>query len=216
MKTPTIPDMNLVVEDLGSLFPILTDSVVASIQQTTEFFQSRGKPIDRNAFPHLFRYFLKMELMHAGQQAKEEADTDGLFDEHVLPNNGIMLRACSYDLRIWKSNQGHLPPIGQSKGRRDFCNQIRTIGEQTQLFPGENRGPQPVARNLIVLWDVTDQYDLLRINLVCPKPGIDEDTVEEAWRAPIFYAISPRQDMGSMESPLADIDVTQKVPPEFH
>lgn len=209
-------DQAAVVNQLAPLFPIITETVQRSVVEATDFFRNRGEPTDRNMFPHLVRYFLKHHLAAAGQHAEyEPADPQPLFEERVLANNGILLVVEPYEIRVWKADQGRIPPIGQSRRRRDFCNQVRAIGDQTQLFGAETfeaSESRAIALNLVVLWNVSDKYDLVTIDLVCPMPSAAEvSAVEEEWRHSIFYAVPTSAAMSATADEIVeDLDVTPK------
>lgn len=217
MKKPLDPDALQAYEELQSLFALLVGAMESSAGQTkTAFAEYFRKPIDRQFFPHLFRYFLKCTLLGHGQNATE-IDDEELLSEPELARNGLLLTCGGNYLRILKAADGGLPPAGESKRRQDYYNHV-AAHHQTQLDLGEIAKPEP--RNLVVLWDVTPRFDLGAVDVVRPQAGsADETSVGEQWRFSIFSGTASGSETIRQELP-RDLNVTRRaasnaVPPEI-
>jgi hypothetical protein len=138
-------------EVLGAIQPIvgpIYGGLEEAIDLAKQFFPE-GKKIDPFLFPNLVRYYALERL----EPVSLEIDR---FLVNRLSNNGISVRYGEYHMRIWKADEGELPPPGYSQTKVDFY-------EQRELFPGMR------YLKLAVIWDVTSAGTLKKLLLVCPK-----------------------------------------------
>lgn len=164
---------------LAPLFPVLYAALEAATHETREFFDAKGKRIDRYLAPCLVRYFGKAYLLELGQRAHYEEDDVG-----NLANNGLALTYADYQLRILKADLGQPPAPGHSRKKQAFYHQ------QKEMVFGDLANKQAVLSqmNLIVLWDVDAAYDLKPLSLACPMAGlVSRASVEVHWQEEIPY-----------------------------
>lgn len=196
MKNTSVPDQDIVLEELSPVLAFIYGSVEDAIQQTRDFFPE-GKPVDSALAPNLVRYYVKEYIDH-----KSSADSQlsvSQFSRQALPNNGLFLHFSSYRIRILKADEGELPLPGLSRTRRRFYQQ--TLPNWTKVS-GEAQ-PNPV--NLVILWDVNSEYALDDLTIACPKDvGENQRSVEVHWRADIPHPASVH--VNSTGSPAQDID----------
>ncbi len=170
-----VPEPKAVLEDLSRLVPVIYDALESSLHYTREYFSERNQKVDPYLAPGLVRYNAKLYLRATGQSAED------YFDLGTMANNGLLLTYGRYRIRILKSDDGDLPAPGPSKAKQAFYHQLPLI------FSSGKDDDDPI--NLVAVWDVTSDYRLREISLVCPKAGnTSRSSVEKHWVWPLAPA----------------------------
>ncbi len=212
MKNTSIPEPDVVLEELSPVLPFIYRGMEGAIQQTRDFFPE-GKPVDAALAPNLVRYYMKV-YVDEKSPAESQLSVRNQFSRQPLPNNGLFLHFGSYQIRILKADEGEVPLPGPSRARRRFYQQ--TLPDWAEIA-GEDR-PNPV--NLVIIWDVNSQYALNDLSIACPKDVEDgRGAVELHWRADIPHPASTQvsdtdsraQDTDAED--IDDLDLTPKEPP---
>lgn len=197
----SVPGPKTVLEDISRLIPVIYDAFEASLNSTREYFEERNQAVDPYLAPSLVRYNTKLYLREAGQTAED------IFDLGTMANNGLLLTYGKYKLRILKADDGDIPAPGPSKIKQAFYNQ-----ELPFVFSsGTEENDAPL--NLVLVWDVANDYRLRGLSLVCPKAGnTSRSSVEKHWvwplAMPIFSTATP--DVGG-----SDAGVPEDLPIEY-
>lgn len=175
----TVPDPVVVMQDLEPFFLLLHPALEYGTFKARVYFEGDGLPIDRSFAPHFVRYWTKQELNKHGQNVLNEEEVD--FELEQVNNNGLFVVFKDYQIRILKSVNHGLPVPGHSRRRQDFYNQQTSFG--FNLVSGESSPSKP---NLVILWDVDDDYNLKDLILACPKEGgTTRASVKEHWIHPV-------------------------------
>lgn len=177
-----IPGSEETLFELRGLLAIIWSAIDSATTEAREFFDSREKNIDRCLAPCLVRYHTKLFLTKEGQDVEEEemVEADD-YDLVNVPNNGLYLEYGKYRIRILKSDSGELPAPGISKKRQDFWSQRQT--DMFEYLKNEYSEITSESRiNLIVLWDVFENYGLSSLHLACPQSGgTTKESVSTHW-----------------------------------
>lgn len=194
-----IPDSQKSLQDLQPITPLFYSAFEAATQNVKEFFEREAKQIDNWLAPCLVRYYAKGFLRNAGQDIDDEPyDLDD-----SLSNNGLCLSYGNYQIRIWKTSDGHLPVPGPSQVRQAFFNQQLSLGF-----------PLPVGKiNLAILWSASASYGLAGLALSCPRGGKEtRASVQEYWSVPIPHpALSAMIPITDSSEILDDLDISRRV-----
>jgi hypothetical protein len=188
-----VPDASEVLKDLDPLRPVLFRVFEAALLEAREFFDERNARKDPYLFPHLVRYSVKQYLASRGLEAVE-------CEMEELANSGLSLVYEGYHLRILKSIGGKLPPPGYSLAKQAFW-------AQQMPFPFAAPVAITPVLNLLILWDVTPQYDLAGLWVACPKSGVTASSVEAYWCVPIPPALPAALPL--LDTP-EDLPITRK------
>ena len=192
-----IPTSTAVLAEIPELVPVLYKALESGTHAMRSFFEDDKAKPDAFLAPALVRYYAKKFLSSNGVEETE-------LDVEDIANNGLSLMHNSYHLRILKSDNGQLPPPGDSERKQKFYSQQMTLGVR----------PSGVATtlNLVVLWDFDAAYNLRQLWLSCPKAGgIGKASVEEHWSVALPHpATAEHSDPGTVESDDDDFEVRVK------
>lgn len=140
-----------VVDDLGPLVPHMYRAIEAGVQEALLFHEGNGTSLDPYLFPSIVRWRTRLTLLAANVEvAEEQVEVDS-----GLPNNGILMTAGPYTIRLLKADHGEVPAPGVSRPRQDFWAQ--------PLF-----GQQPFV-NLVVIWDYDAANRSVDLTVACPR-----------------------------------------------
>jgi hypothetical protein len=125
------------------------------------------------------------------------------YEPEYLSNLGLAVGTDGLRIRILKSDHGTLPTPGPSKKRQQFYSQ------QGSLFPPPATGEEPVsAVNLVLHWSPTDEYELDRVYLACPKAGgITRASVEAHWDEVIWRRGAVSEANQQTEAQTEDLEI---------
>ncbi|MCL5883777.1 MAG: hypothetical protein M1377_00215 [Deltaproteobacteria bacterium] len=194
-----VPEPQAVLEDLSRLVPVIYDALEASLNYTREYFDEHNQGIDPYLAPALVRYNVKLYLRAAGQTAED------FFDLDTMANNGLLLTNGRYKIRILKSDDGDLPPPGPSKAKQAFYHQLPLV------FSSKTEDDD-APLNLVVVWDVTSDYRLRGLSLVCPKSGnTSRSSVEKHW----VWPLTPQALLASRAPTISKAIVPEDLPIEY-
>jgi hypothetical protein len=147
------------------------------------------------------RYEAKLHLLQAGQD---------VFETEILSNNGLVMRHLEYQLRLLKSDNGHLPTPGHSRRKQAYYSQ------QMEFFAPMADEPVDMV-NLVVLWDVDAHWSLSGLELVYPKSGGDtKASVSAFWEIPLDHPVITleRPTEAVAEEPDDDFGLERRTRPE--
>lgn len=185
-----------VLEDIEPIIPYIYAALERAIADSTGFFP-QGETVDPFLFPNLVRYHVHKNLEAAPQEI------DGFLIER-LSNNGIFVRFGSYQIRVWKADEGQLPAAGNSDRRLEFF-------EQPELFPGMR------VLKLAIIWDTTNKGTLRNLMLVCPKgDGNPSNEIGQAhWQIEIPHPATTIKRTEVAETTIDDLELEIPVKPEM-
>ena len=178
MKTTRIPTTKEILNRISPIVPHVQSAFEKAIQEAIAYFKDNPPSggtheIDAYLAPAMVRYKVKGHLEKSGIESK-------LFGREDLPNNGLLIRFDGLHIRILKAIRGGgIPPPGDSDQKAEFyCQQLK-------LFPlKDSDNEKPAEWNLILLWDVTEDYLLKGLTLALPEYGRDNN-VDLHWQAMI-------------------------------
>lgn len=191
------PDPETVLARLSSLMRLLYEAFETAVSNAKAYFDTRNKPINRWLLPALVRYEVKEFLAEHGHKAEEEEE----FAQADIPNNGLLLRAAEYQTRILKADQGGVPAPGSSKARQDYFNQQLPLGFDNVASEGQSH------YNLVLVWDVDENYVLKGLRLAYPRSGT-ANSVELHWIVDVPHpALTISRDTPSTREPAEDLAI---------
>jgi len=195
--TPSFED---IFPKVKPLIIMVNQYLEGAIPRAKEFFETQGKSIDRYLFPHLVRFYVKIQLETAGFsiQMDEEEEPEASYEFERLVNNGLSGSYNGFRFRILKADKGELP-IPFSGAKKRYYNQ------QLALLLDLPPDSELVRPNLIILWEVNTKYDFHQLRLACPKSGDKtRDSVEAYFNEPVPHAAEL---LKAQESRLAEEDL---------
>ncbi len=187
-------DPSTVLARLSRLNRLLYMALEVAIPEAKAYFGTRNKPIDRWLFPALIRYQVKQYFAEQGYNAREGG---GTFEQVDVPNNGLWLAVDEYLIRILKAYQGGIP-APHSPAAEAFFSQQLPLG----LTSLDGTPINPTAHNLIITWDVDENYNLKRVRVAFPESG------SPSWIADVPHpaqTISP--DLPTVAEPAEDLPI---------
>lgn len=127
-----------------------------------QFFEDQKRKVDPFLINDLIRYYIKRHLVSLQFDVTENYDVDD------LPNNGLSVTYSGHRVRILKAERGDLP-VPHSDTKIDFYNQQLSLDS---LVDDDGNLRQPALRpNVLILWELTNNYDFNQLYLACPKTG---------------------------------------------
>jgi len=156
------------IATLSPLLPLLFEAFESATEEACQFFETRGRPVNRPLFPALVRYQAKEHLEQHGQIV-DDLDTED------IGINGLSLIHRARRVRIWKAEDDELPAPGTSRPKTLFLNQ------QLGLFLPEHGNPSTIELNLALLWNVDRNHRLKALHLACPKSAFYTWSPAQAW-----------------------------------
>ena len=143
-----------------NLLRIVYPAAEEATEVARHFFEDvPNRPFDGSLFSHMVRYHVhertsprNVQMMHG-------------YTQTLLPLTGLEFQRLGDRIRFWRATRdGKLPPIGDSPGRQDFCDQ-----PQVPLFSDmEMRALTADPGKLVLLWSIDSQSSLSRLQLACP------------------------------------------------
>lgn len=207
MTVTLLREPNEVLEELRRELALIYEALEAGTQVSREFFEERGRGIDRVLAPHIVRSEAKHFLENRGQRVEE-------LEPETLANNGLLYHCGRFSLRILKAQDGVLPAPGPSERRQSFNGQQPT---QQRLFGWAAASSEKEVQiiNLIVGWDTDRNYELTDLYLAFPKAGsVTKDSVETYWMVEIpLLSLSGGAEFpekGSAEEEVEDLPISLK------
>lgn len=128
-----------------------------------QFFADRKEDVDSFLVNDLIRYYVKRYLSGRNFDVTEDYQLD------YLPNNGLSLKYKGYHIRILKADHGDLPIPGRSNIKQQFYAQQLSL--DSLLYVDENLPEGSLRPNVLILWELSKNYDFKRLYLACPKSG---------------------------------------------
>jgi hypothetical protein len=196
---------NIYAETLGLL--IRTHEVMEkAIPQAKEFFVNEDKPVNVYLFNDLVRYYAKELLQGSGFNVEDDVEEANEYEFKSLCNNGLFGKSNGHFFRILKADNGSVPMPASGK-RREFYTQPPQLPLPFDVL---NR----VCHNILILWELDNQYNFLRLRLACPKAvGKTRESLEVYFNEPLPHAaemIKTKATAIATSEYSEDIEVTKK------
>jgi hypothetical protein len=159
-------------QDLKVVFSILATGLDLGTRATQDLHRANKREIDWVFAPCHVRH----EVQH--YLDKHRDIVENLIKE-IVPNNGISLRFNGHHIRVWKTVDLAVPLSGASRRTMAFLRQEKLAMKgyfQPLLEDCITENP----KNLVVLWEVDEQYGLKNLYLACPREATG-DTVPDEW-----------------------------------
>lgn len=181
------------------------------IPQAKELFVKENKPVDIYLFNDLVRYYAKEMLQDSGFTVEDDVEEIAEYRFKALVNNGLSGKFNGHFFRILKADHGSVPmPVSEKK--KEFYNQ-----HQQLTLPLDALDIEPsmkVRHNILILWEVDNQYNFLRLRLACPKSvGKTCESLEVYFNEPLPHAaemIKTKDTAITTSEYSEDIKVTKK------
>lgn len=149
-------------QDLEELIFAVHSAFEDTPRLAKKFFEDQKHKVDPFLINDLIRYYIKQHLASLRFDVTENYDVDD------LPNNGLSVKYKGHHIRILKADRGNLP-VPHSDTKVDFYNQQLSLDS---LVDGDGNVRQPALRpNVLILWELTSNYDFNQLYLACPKTG---------------------------------------------
>lgn len=149
-------------QDLEELIFAVHSAFEDAPRLAKQFFEDQERNVDPFLINDLIRYYIKQYLTNLQFDATEDYSPDD------LPNNGLSVKYHGYHIRILKADSGYLP-VPNSDKKIDFYNQQLSLDS---LIDGNgNRRQLALRPNILILWELTSNYDFNQLYLACPKTG---------------------------------------------
>lgn len=153
-----IPDPEDGLKAVAPIIPALYGALEAGTQAAREFFESRDAEIEPYHASSTARWEAKRFLENQGHAV---VDVDyGVAD---IAMNGLRVTFNKHVIWILKSSDGLLPVAASGPKKHFYAQQL------SLAFP--DSGPVAGTIALVVLWDVTSDYQLTELVLACPESG---------------------------------------------
>jgi hypothetical protein len=181
-----------------------------AVPQAKEFFVSGDEPVDTYLFNDLIRYHAKELLRDSGFAVEDDVEDVSEYEFRTLSNNGLFGRFNGHLFRILKADHGRVP-MPMSGKRREFYTQPPQLPLplNTPDKPGAN-----ASHNILILWEVDDQYNFLRLRLACPESvGRTRESLKVYFNEPLPHAaemIKSKASAAAASEHAEDIQVTKK------
>jgi hypothetical protein len=180
------------------------------IPQAKEFFVREDKPVNAYLFNDLIRYHAKDLLQGSGFNVEDDMEEVNEYEFKALCNNGLFGKFNGHFFRILKADQGSVP-MPTSDKRREFYTQPPQL--PLPLDALDKRGMK-TGYNILILWEVDNQYNFLRLRLACPKAvGKRRESLEVYFNEPLPHAaemIKTKAPAIATSEYSEDIEVTRK------
>jgi len=151
------------------------------IPQAKELFEKKGKPVNIYLFNDLVRYYAKELLEDSGFPVEDDVEEVTEYEFKALLNNGLSGKFNGHRFRILKADHGSVPmPVSGTK--KEFYTQPPQL--PLPLEPSIK-----VRHNILILWEVDNQYNFLWLRLACPKAvGVTRASLEVYFNKPLPHA----------------------------
>lgn len=156
------------------------------IPQAKEFFVEEDRSVDIYLFNDLVRYYAKEMLQDSGFTVEDDVEEIAEYRFKALVNNGLSGEFNGHLFRILKADYGSVPmPVSRKK--KEFYNQCQQL--TLPLGALDIEPSREVRHNILILWEVNNQYNFLRLRLVCPKAvGDKRESLEVYFNEPLPHA----------------------------
>ena len=169
MTNPFNPEQ--VLESLSDILPRLYQAIEESLTTARAHFESRDRDFD----PWLVAHILRDEAKTAIDKMRR-TDIDLMwsdFNREDIAFSGLSIIYGKYKIKIYKGKNGVLPASGRTKANRNFFYQPSLADCFDYL-------------NLVIIWNVDINYDLVDMRLACPRyPEKYPENSLEHWSIPI-------------------------------
>jgi hypothetical protein len=169
MTNPNDPEQ--VLASLSDILPRVYQAIEESLVTARAHFESR----DRGFYPWLTAHILRDETKTAIDKIRL-TDVDLMlsdFDREDIAFSGLSIIYGKYRIKIYKGKNGVLPASGRTKANRDFFYQP-SLGDYFEYL------------NLVIIWNVDINYNLVDMRLACPRyPEKYPENSQEHWSIPI-------------------------------
>ena len=190
-----------VATEIEPILDVIADALNQAMARTAFFFNAENELPDRYLHPALVRWYAKRRLTESGHDVSED-EPDLAFTRDELANNGLLLSHRDVQVRVLKCDDGELP-VPNSIARQGYYSQ------QVEMRFLENGDVSQFRMNLVLLWDVNDNYELSRLILVYPRSGGRSRTsVEEYWRIELPVPAPATIEVGELEVEVEDLPIT--------
>lgn len=204
MSIPERPAPEEALKHLAPVLPLIYSGLEAGALEVRGFFGERNQSIDDAALAaHLLRWRTKHHIDDSKSGLSVELEREN------LANSGLSVFFDGYHVRVRKAVDGQdedgdpitLAPIpGPSVKLQEFY-------AQQMSLPGIDDAPQTTL-NLLLLWQVTSDYRLAGLTLVCPRSGgLNRESVRVHWQVPVPH---PALSLESRPQPSDDDDLPFK------
>jgi hypothetical protein len=177
-----LPDPETELQTLALLEPVLREAFETGTELACQYFEAEGLEIDRALYPEIVRYrvkqFLDTQHLHA-------TDDDESYSRDPVRRNGLSLVYQNRRYRIWKADGDLIPSPGSSVARQSF------LSQQTEMFLGSDGALRELQMNLVVLWNVDQNYRFRQFHLVYPAEW-DGQRVRTHWTVQVPMTALPR------------------------
>lgn len=210
-ELPFAPKFEDVYEETLGLLIRTHEVMERAIPEAKEFFGKQDKPVDVYLFNDLVRYYAKLMLQDSGFAVEDYVEEFTEYEFKALANNGLSGKFNGHSFRIQKADHGSVPmPVSMEK--RSFYNQQLAL----PLDAPDTEPSMKARHNILILWEVDNQYDFLRLRLVCPKAvGAIRESLEVHFNEPLPHAaemIKTKVTAITTSEYSEDIRVTKKEP----
>lgn len=173
----SVPDPAEILNRHIALLRVLVAALLSGAKHARSYADWQDEEMDRTLAPALVRKGAKRFLIARGESVDDEELDDVEYEAEYLSNLGLAIGADGVWVRILKSDRGSLPTPGPSKKRQQF------YAQQGSLFPIAETDAEPLpALNLVLHWTASEEYNLERVYLACPKAGgVTRASVEAYW-----------------------------------
>lgn len=154
--------------------------------QAKELFVKEDKSVDIYLFNDLVRYYAKEMLQDSGFTVEDDVEEIAEYRFKALVNNGLSGKFNGHLFRILKADYGSVPmPVSGKK--KEFYNQHQQLTLPLDALDSEPS--MKVRHNILILWEVDNQYNFLRLRLACPKSvGDKRESLEVYFNEPLPHA----------------------------
>lgn len=181
ISSPVQPRFDDIYRETLTLLVRTHEVMERVIPQARELFEERGKSPDIYLFNDLVRYYARELLDKSGFALEDDGEDVTEYKFRALLNNGLSGTFNGRRFRILKSDHGSVP-MPASRAKREFYTQPPQL--RLQLEPSVT-----VRHNILILWEVDDQYNFLRLRLACPKSvGVTRASLEVYFNEPLPHA----------------------------
>lgn len=191
MKKEIDPEPEAALKHLVEVHPLIYRALEKGTEHARGYFAANHLTLDPYLFSSIVRYHTRRELIDAQDQSRD------LCVRH-LQNIGTLIDYRGVQIRLWKaSDDGHLPPPGESAAKQAFYHQ--------PYLPGME---EPAGARLAVIWEVDSNLALAEVTLVCPKGSSEPwEAGQEHWRIPLPHPVDTMAAKLFVSPPAGDLDL---------
>jgi hypothetical protein len=193
---PYSPDQ--VLNDLSDIHPRISQAIEGAIAQARAFFEEKSRQFDVWLFSHMVRNETKEALQRMGQTLIQ-----GGFEQKEMALSGLEFTFGVYCIKILKGKDGMLPAVGRSRAKREFFYQPSLL---------EQIGDYIRPLNLVIIWNIDTNYNLVELRLACPRSAKSyPDNSSEHWSISIPPASATIIVKRPFDDPVEDLPYERKL-----